>query len=221
MPKPMNRSQGGASHLSSSPTVLLPGLLPLDICAGLIELFENRVTIEGTVSRIDQYGIARNVVDYDTKRRRDLRIPPADPLHETLRNRLLSRCTPAILAAFKVQVAHVDRLLIARYDDCGGWFRRHRENVTEEVAFRQFAVSVNLNTEEYEGSHLLFPEYDSHCIRAPAGAGLVFPDGILHEAAPVISGLRYVLLTFLYSEAAEAGRRARLHALETDSPAIR
>ena len=34
----------------------------------------------------------------------------------------------------------------AQYDDPGGYFRRHHDNSVPSVAFRQFALSVNLNT---------------------------------------------------------------------------
>ncbi|WP_158932197.1 2OG-Fe(II) oxygenase [Acidisphaera sp. S103] len=191
-----------------APVIVLPNLLPRPFCQDLIDLFESSVTIDGTVSRIDADGTARNVVDHAKKRRRDMRIAPEDDLHRTLEHLLLSRCAPEIAKAFQVNVTHIDRILVSRYDDSGGWFRRHRDNTADNVAFREFAISVNLNTEGYEGGHLLFPEYNDHRYSPPTGGGLIFSAGILHEAAPVTAGLRYVLLTFFHSDAAEARRLA-------------
>ena len=104
----------------------------------------------------------------------------------------------------------LDRLLVARYDTGAGHFRRHRDNGAPNVAFRQFALTLNLNTEDYRGGHLVFPEYNSHRYRPPTGSGIVFSASLLHEALPLTEGSRYVLLTFLHSHEAEAQRLARL-----------
>ena len=189
-----------------APAIVLPNLLSPRFCQDLIDLFETSLTIDGTVSRVDANGHARNVVDHTKKRRRDMRIAPEDDLHRILEHLLLSRCAPEIAKAFQANVTHVDRILVSRYDDSGGWFRRHRDNSADNVAFREFAISVNLNTGDYEGGHLLFPEYNDHRYSPPTGGGLIFSTAILHEAAPVTAGLRYVLLTFFHGDAAEARR---------------
>lgn len=193
-----------------APAIVLPNLLSRRFCEDLIDLFESSITIDGTVSRIDAAGVARNVVDHDKKRRRDMPIAPEDDLHRTLEHLLLGRCAPEIAKAFQVNVTHLDRILVSRYDDSGGWFRRHRDNTADNVAFREFAISVNLNTEDYEGGHLFFPEYNDHRYSPPTGGGLIFSAAILHEAAPVTSGLRYVLLTFFHSDAAEVRRQTAI-----------
>jgi predicted 2-oxoglutarate/Fe(II)-dependent dioxygenase YbiX len=125
-----------------------------------------------------------------------------------MQHALLGRCAPEIARAFQARITHMDRLLVARYDDTGGWFRRHRDNVGENVAFREFAISVNLNTEDYDGGHLLFPEYNDHRYSSPTGGGLIFSASLLHEATEVTRGRRYVLLTFFHGDEAEARRQA-------------
>ena len=191
-----------------APAIVLPNLLSPRFCEDLIELFETSLTIDGTVSRVGADGNTRNVVDHGKKRRRDMRIDPEDDLHHTLQHLLLGRCAPEIAKAFQANMTHTDRILISRYDGSSGWFRRHRDNAADNVAFRKFAISVNLNTGDYEGGHLLFPEYNDHRYTPPTGGGLIFSTGILHEAAPVTAGVRYVLLTFFHGDAAEARRRA-------------
>ena len=191
-----------------APLVVLPNLLPPAQCRFLIDLFESSPTIDGAVARIDAAGNIRSVVDHQKKHRRDLMIDAEGELHQTLRDTLLDRCAPEIARAFQAHVSYTDRILLSRYDDSGGYFRRHRDNAASNVAFREFALSLNLNTGEYEGGHLIFPEYNDHRYHPPAGGGLIFSTGALHEATRVTSGRRYVLLTFFHGEAAEARRLA-------------
>ena len=191
-----------------APAIVLPHLLAPPLCRYLIDLFESSPTIDGAVARVDAAGNKCSVVDHAKKHRRDMMIDPDTDLHRMLRDTLLDRCAPEIAKAFQANVSYTDRILISRYDDSGGWFRRHRDNAAANVAFRAFALSVNLNTGDYEGGHLLFPEYNDHRYRPPAGGGVIFSTAVLHEAAPVTSGCRYVLLTFLHGEKAEARRRA-------------
>jgi predicted 2-oxoglutarate/Fe(II)-dependent dioxygenase YbiX len=193
-----------------APVVMLPNLIPPGLCRELVALFDTRPSMEGEIASVDRAGNPHSRIDHAKKWRRDLPIPPTDPLYPILRDALLGRCAPQIARAFQAKVAHIDRILVARYDDTGGWFRRHRDNVGENVAFREFAISVNLNTEEYEGGHLLFPEYNDHRYRPATGAGIIFSASLLHEATAVTRGRRYVLLTFFHGDAAEARRLAYL-----------
>jgi predicted 2-oxoglutarate/Fe(II)-dependent dioxygenase YbiX len=193
-----------------APAVVLPHLLPRDLCRMLIERFESNPTIDGEVARIDAYGNVRSVVDHGKKCRRDMPISQGDDLHHMLQATLLRRCAPEIAKAFQIKVSNVDRILVSRYDAGAGWFRRHRDNTAANVAFRQFALSVNLNTEEYEGGHLLFPEYNDHHYSPPTGGGVIFSAAVLHEVAPVTMGRRYALLTFLHSNSAEVRRETYL-----------
>jgi predicted 2-oxoglutarate/Fe(II)-dependent dioxygenase YbiX len=187
-----------------APVLMLPNLLGRDLCRRLITLFESRPNMEGEIASIDHAGVPQSRVDHAKKRRRDVPISPTDEMYPVLREMLLRRCAPQIARAFHANISNIDRLLVARYDDTGGWFRRHRDNMGENVAFREFAISVNLNTEEYEGGHLLFPEHNDHRYRPPTGGGIIFSASLLHEASAVTSGNRYVLLTFFYGDAGKA-----------------
>jgi hypothetical protein len=191
-----------------APVLVLPNLLPPEICRILIERFESGPSIDGGVASIDADGRPCCRVDHRKKNRRDQIISPEDKIHDLLRNALIARCAPEIAKAFRAKVTHTDRILISRYEEPAGWFLRHRDNLGENVAFREFALSLNLNTEEYEGGHITFPEYNDHRYRPPTGAGIIFSASLLHEAAAVTLGRRYVLLTFLHGDAAEARRQA-------------
>src|SRR3546814_10037273 len=80
------------------------------------------------------------------------------PLLAALRTRL----APEIHKAFGFRATRIERYLIGCYDESDrGFFRAHRDNTSKGTAHRAFAVSLNLNSEEYEGGQLTFPEYGS------------------------------------------------------------
>jgi predicted 2-oxoglutarate/Fe(II)-dependent dioxygenase YbiX len=103
----------------------------------------------------------------------------------------------------------MERYLVACYDAAhGGHFRAHRDNTTKGTAHRRFAVTINLNADEFGGGELRFPEFGPRSYRAPTGGAVVFSCSLLHEALPVTSGRRYAFLPFLYDEAAARVRVA-------------
>ena len=55
-----------------------------------------------------------------------------------------------------------------------------------------------LNTEQFEGGELRFPEFGNQLYRPETGAGIVFSSSLLHEPLHVTGGRRFVLLCFLY-----------------------
>lgn len=69
---------------------------------------------------------------------------------------------------------------------------------------------MNLNTGEFEGGDLRFPEFDGAPHRPGCGDAVVFSASLLHEVTPVTAGRRYALLTFLHDARAEASRRPRV-----------
>jgi predicted 2-oxoglutarate/Fe(II)-dependent dioxygenase YbiX len=101
----------------------------------------------------------------------------------------------------------MERYLVACYNsEEGGHFRPHRDNTTKGTAHRRFAVSLFLNSGEYEGGFLHFPEFGKALYSAPAGGAVVFSCSLLHEATPVTQGRRYMFLPFLYDDAARVIR---------------
>jgi hypothetical protein len=146
-----------------------------------------------------------------------LRIPGVEDekLTSVLQDRFRRRVVPEIRKAFQFEVTRMERYLVACYAaEEGGHFRAHRDNTTKGTAHRRFAVSVNLNADEYEGGDLRLPEFGPRTYRAPTGGGVVFSCSLLHEAIPVTRGKRYAFLPFLYDEAARKIREANLHHLE-------
>ncbi|WP_158817906.1 2OG-Fe(II) oxygenase [Methylocapsa sp. S129] len=191
-----------------APVLLIPNIFSPDFCRALIDHFEGSVHTTGGMASIDKRGHAIHKIDESKKKREDYILPPDNPLGERVLEALSLICLPEMKKAFQCDISHIDRIIIARYDDTGGYFRRHRDNSSPSVAFRQFALSLNLNSEEYEGGYLLFPEYNAHRYKPERGAGVIFSASLLHEATPVIKGRRYTLLTFLHNAEGEARRLA-------------
>jgi 2OG-Fe(II) oxygenase superfamily len=187
---------------AQAPVLLLPGLFEPALCRRLIEhwnVSEKRADTVSSVAHGDSYASAA------FKKRRDVWI--ADPaLLQVLQQRIGRRAVPEIRKAFNFRVVHGEVMRIGCYDSAdGGYFRAHRDNTTPYTAHRQFAMSVNLNTGEYEGGDVRFPEYGRQLYRPGAGGAVIFSCSLLHEALPVTKGRRFGLFTFLYDE---EGRRA-------------
>ena len=128
---------------------------------------------------------------------------------------LAGRLAPEIAKAFQVQVAHLDRILVARYDDAGGFFRRHRDNSSAHLAYRELRrVREPEHTATIPAASCCFPSTTTTGTARLRGRPWSSSASLLHEAAPVRRGTRYVLLTFLHSDAAEARRQAALAGVE-------
>ena len=193
----------------SAPVLFVPRVLEPVFCRALIADFEARgAGAQSGFMRPQADGRIALEYDRDIKRRRDCVI--GDPaLAEGLRARLTRRLFPEIEKAFDYRATRIERYVVCRYDaDEGGWFRLHRDNTAAGTAHRRFAVTINLNAEDYEGGDLRFPEYDDRAYRAPTGGAVVFSCSLLHEAMPVTRGRRYATVPFVYDEAAARVRVA-------------
>ena len=136
------------------------------------------------------------VVNHDFKQRYDYRIEDEE-IRRACVTRIHDRLTPEIYKAFQFRVNRMERYIVACYDAAqGGHFKAHRDNTTKGTAHRRFAVSLFLNTGEYEGGMLRFPEFGSHLYTAPAGGAVVFSCSLLHQAMPVTKGQRFMFLPF-------------------------
>jgi len=108
--------------------------------------------------------------------------------------------------SFQFKASLIERYLVARYDEGAGHLRPHRDNTTSATSHRRFALTLNLNADEYEGGDLRFPEFGMRTYRASTGGAIVFSCSLLHEATPVTRGRRYAFLPFLYDEEAALER---------------
>jgi predicted 2-oxoglutarate/Fe(II)-dependent dioxygenase YbiX/peroxiredoxin len=195
-----------------APVLTIPEVLNPETCRQLIDLYETQGgTPSGFMRDID--GRTTVVVDPEFKQRSD-HVIEDDALRQFLVARVQRHIVPAIERAFHFKATRIERYLVACYQAGAGHFRQHRDNTTFGTAHRRFAVTINLNAEEYEGGDLRFPEFGERTYRAPTGGAIVFSCSLLHEATPVTQGKRYAFLPFLYDEAAKELRDANLHKLD-------
>ena len=116
-------------------------------------------------------------------------------------DRLRRRLFPEIRKAFNYQVTKHERYRLARYEgERGGEQMGHRDNIDPSVAHRRFAVTINLNAEDYEGAELRFPEYSDQLYKPASGTAIVFSCSLLHEVVGMRSGSRFAMLAFLFGE---------------------
>jgi predicted 2-oxoglutarate/Fe(II)-dependent dioxygenase YbiX len=107
-----------------------------------------------------------------------------------------------MVKAFHFQGFWFEPFIVMGYDaGRADFFRPHRDNLIPALANRRFALTLNLNTDDYEGGDLRFPEYGDEVYGAPAGGAVVFSCSLLHEALPVTRGRRFALLSFMRSDA--------------------
>ena len=117
-----------------------------------------------------------------------------------LDRRLATRLFPEIAKAFHYQITRYERMRIGCYEGHrGGKLHGHRD-IDVTTPYRRFAMSLNLNTDEFTGGELRFPEFGDQRYRPDSGAAIVFSSALLHEALEVESGRRLVLLAFLFGE---------------------
>lgn len=190
-----------------APVLILPRVFEPDFCRTLIGLYESHGGGEsGFMREVD--GKTVPVFDQRHKRRSDHTLSD-QTIRDAARMRIERRVLPEIRKAFQFRVTRTERYIVACYDAAkGGHFRAHRDNTTKGTAHRRFALSINLNAEEFAGGDLCFPEFGSRRYRPPTGGAVVFSCSLLHEATPVTAGRRYAFLPFLYDEAGARQREA-------------
>jgi predicted 2-oxoglutarate/Fe(II)-dependent dioxygenase YbiX/peroxiredoxin len=189
-----------------APVLVLPRVFEPELCARLIAHYkEGGATDSGFMREVD--GRTVGVYDYSHKRRADKEIDD-EALRNSCMARIRQRLIPELHKAFQFQATRIERHIVACYDGAsGGHFRAHRDNTTRGTAHRRFAVSLVLNTGEFDGGQLRFPEFGRQTYSPPAGGAVVFSCSLLHEATPVTRGLRYCYLPFLYDEPAARVRQ--------------
>ncbi|KQZ56376.1 hypothetical protein ASD53_12560 [Lysobacter sp. Root559] len=180
-----------------APVLQIPDVFEAELCADLIRHLDSDcgggdasgvLVLEG--------GEQRFQLDPNVKQRRESF--PRDPaLEARMHERLLRRALPEIARVYQFQVGRRDPFKLLAYPEDAGYFRAHRDNETPDVAYRRFALSVNLNTGGYEGGEFRYPEFGPHLFSPATGSALVFSCSLLHEVLPVRRGTRYAMTTFL------------------------
>lgn len=192
-----------------APILVVPRIFEPELCQMLVQYYETHGGNDSGFMR-EKEGRTVEVFDYQHKRRRDCEIED-ERLRRSCMVRIHDRLAPEIHKAFQCRVTRIERYVVSCYDATEeAHFRAHRDNTTKGTAHRRFAVSLHLNTGEYEGGFLRFPEYGPQLYIAPPGGAVVFSCSLLHEATPVTRGRRFMFLPFLYDDEAAKIRQQNL-----------
>ncbi len=196
-----------------APVLVLPRVFEPELCHELIQLFEQNETYDSGFMR-EESGKTVGQIDHSFKQRRDHEITD-ERIREATVVRIHDRLVPEISKAFNFHTTRIERYLVCCYEAAtGDHFHPHRDNTTKGTAHRRFAVSIFLNSGEYEGGDVRFPEYGSKTYSAPTGGAVVFSCSLLHEAVPITRGRRFVFLPFLYDDVAAELRDTNRQFLE-------
>ncbi|TAJ73985.1 MAG: 2OG-Fe(II) oxygenase [Phenylobacterium sp.] len=188
-----------------APVLIVPRVFEPEFCRRLIDIYEARGGLRSGVMR-DIDGRTVGVLD-GMKSRRDVNLENDQALRAEIKERIARTVLPMIGRAYQFRPTRIERYLVSCYDATeGGFFRPHRDNEALATAHRRFACSINLNSEEFDGGDLRFPEFGPRTYRPPTGGAVVFACNLLHEATPVTRGRRYAFLPFFYDE---EGQRIR------------
>jgi predicted 2-oxoglutarate/Fe(II)-dependent dioxygenase YbiX len=184
---------------AQAPALVVPNVADPGLCRRLMDYWEHGQREENIVAaRDDGSGYA----DPRSKIRSDVVLPEDAALSGELIGAIARRLLPEVLKAFNFQVTRMERFRIGCYDAASsGFFAAHRDNTTPRTRHRRYALTLNLNTGEYEGGFLRLPEYGPQLYAPPPGGAVVFSCSLLHLVAPVSKGRRFVVVGFFWSEA--------------------
>ncbi len=201
-----------------APVLVLPRVFEAELCQALMDYYRSQGgEASGFMQDIDGKTVMR--LGRDHKVRRDCALEDEE-LRRACMRRIRQRVVPQLERAFQFHATRMERYLLGCYDASeGGHFRAHRDNTTKGTAHRRFAISLFLNSGDYEGGFLRFPEFGPGLYSAPPGGAVVFSCGLLHEATAVTQGQRYMFLPFLYDEAARQVRQDNQHFLDGQAAA--
>jgi predicted 2-oxoglutarate/Fe(II)-dependent dioxygenase YbiX len=192
------------------PVLVVPDVLSPELCARLIDCWRGGNRQAARVTRLTASGLT-DTYDPQIKRRRDHSL--GGELAGQVEKYVVGRLRKELVRAFHFEVGRCEQLRIGCYEaDEKGYFRAHRDNTNVATASRRYSVSINLNSREFEGGELWFPEYGEQKYCADRGSALVFSSALLHEVTAVLAGARFALITFLYGRSVPLSDRPSDHA---------
>ncbi len=184
-----------------APVLIVDQVFPPEFCDYLMELWE------GGDKHADQVTSSTGDSDNALIKQRTDHLIYDDEICFKIHGFLARRLIPEMNKAFRFEVTRAEVYRIGCYDAAsGGYFRRHRDLGAAHLDYRTFAMSLNLNTGDYEGGHIIFPEFGPQHYQAPRGGCVVFSCSLLHEALAVTRGRRFALFTFFAGKTLEPGK---------------
>jgi len=185
--------------LGRAPVLIVDNVFEKSFCEQLIHYYQTEGGLPSGVMR--QVGeVTKGFLDDSFKKRKDCNLQD-EKMIDVVKARIGLRLRPLIYQAFHFDASRIERHIVACYDQIdGGFFSPHVDNSTAATKHRKFAVTINLNAEDYDGGDLYFPEFGDDVYKAPTGGAVVFSGSLLHGVTRVTRGTRYAYLPFLFGE---------------------
>ncbi len=184
---------------AQAPALVVPNVLDRGLCRRLMDTWAQG---ERQDDRVAARGDGSQQANPKSKSRSDVVLAEDAPLSGELGGAIARRLLPEIEKAFNFRVTRMERFRIGCYDaETSGFFAAHRDNSTPMTEHRRYALTLNLNTGDYEGGFLRLPEYGPQLYAPPPGGAVVFSCSLLHLVAPVTKGRRFVVVGFFWGEA--------------------
>ena len=115
-------------------------------------------------------------------------------IHHAFEERVLKVVRPALRHMWGCDFYHCEGTHLLRYAP-GGHFVPHKDAEEDSYASRYFTVLCYLN-KNFRGGKTSF-ESLGYCAKPIPGKGLIFPSRFVHCAEPVLSGEKFVFVTWL------------------------
>jgi predicted 2-oxoglutarate/Fe(II)-dependent dioxygenase YbiX len=182
---------------TQAPALAMPNLIDPEHCRRLMAFWERGAKQEDVVTS----RTSNTRVNPQSKIRTDVMMQIGSPESDELLGAIGRRLVPEISTAFNFEATRFEPFRVGCYEgDRGGFFAPHRDNVMEINKHRRYALTLNLNTGDYEGGFLRLPEHGPHLYAPPAGGSVVFSCSLMHLVTPVTKGRRFVVVAFLWGE---------------------
>lgn len=138
-------------------------------------------------------GRHRNLTNPASRAARVLSSPAARGLYRAFNGRLDAVVKPLIEQVWGVSLREHHGTQLIRYGP-GGHYRTHSD-AGGDLSDRYFSVVCYLN-EDFEGGQTSFP-WLGYSATPRSGRAIVFPSAYTHRACPVLSGEKFVLVSWV------------------------
>jgi hypothetical protein len=152
---------------------------------------------EAVVNEQAADGTTREVLDEDYRAASVLHPPPGSRVRREFDVLMATAVMPLVKKVWGRALSRHAGTQLVRYFP-GGHYDLHSD-VGPSTRSRHFSVVCYLN-EDFEGGRTAFPRLD-YSARPAAGTALVFPSTYAHRAEPVISGEKFVIVSWVLGPA--------------------
>ena len=171
--------------------------LPLfasDVCQSFLpELREAKSWSDATVGKVEDQTV-RSIVEQSFRRASVIFLQDLPRLDSEFDRAIEQKVKPTLLKVWNLSLNEHRGAQVVRYTP-GGHYRPHADAALD-MADRYVTVLCYLN-DDFEGGQTTFTYLNNLSIQPASGKAIIFPSTYVHQAEPVISGEKFVIVTWL------------------------